>query len=157
MTSPSLVSPKLVLHASVLSVGLLLAGCMTDQPAPVAAASIPRNQATVTITRTGEIYGAAVDADIDANGKRFASLAREATFTGGIPPGPVTLTVTCWCGPGRYSVQFNAQAGKHYAFEVSPRNEQFVVNTGRWYCRRRCRLRGQWRDLRHVQDRSGFG
>jgi hypothetical protein len=39
----------------------------------------------------------------------------------------VTLTVTCWCGPGRYSIQFNAQAGKHYAFEVSPRDEQFVA------------------------------
>ncbi len=68
-----------------------------------------------------------MDADIEANGRKFASLARDATFRGGVPPGPVTVTVTCWCGPGRYSIRFNAEAGKHYTFEVSPRDEQFVA------------------------------
>lgn len=116
------------LPASLLLISTtLLAGCVTDQSAPVASAPIPRSQASVTITRTGGYYASAVDADIDANGKRFVSLAKDATFTGGIQPGPVTLTVTCWCGPGRYNLQFNAQAGRHYEFEVSPRDEQFVA------------------------------
>jgi hypothetical protein len=119
--------PRPFLSVSLLLFSALLAGCVTDQSAPVASAPVPRSQASITITRTGGYYASAVDADIDANGKRFASLAKEATFTGGVQPGPVTLTVTCWCGPGRYSVQFNAQAGKHYAFEVSPRDEQFVA------------------------------
>ena len=118
---------KLPLPASLVLISALIFGCVTDQSAPVASAPVPRNQASITITRTGGYYGAAVDADIAANGAKFASLAREATFTGGVPPGPVTLTVTCWCGPGRYSIRFNAQAGKHYTFEVSPRDEQFVA------------------------------
>jgi hypothetical protein len=119
--------PRPFVSTSLLLFSALLAGCVTDQSAPVASAPVPRSQASITITRTGGYYASAVDADIDANGKRFASLAKEATFTGGVQPGPVTLTVTCWCGPGRYSIQFNAQAGKHYAFEVSPRDEQFVA------------------------------
>jgi hypothetical protein len=39
----------------------------------------------------------------------------------------VVLTVSCWCGPGSYTVKFNAEAGKTYAFAVSPRGEQFAA------------------------------
>jgi hypothetical protein len=44
-----------------------------------------------------------------------------------VRPGPTVLTVTCWCGPGRYSVKFNAEPGKSYRFLVSPRGEQFAA------------------------------
>ena len=127
MAFPYRALSKITSRALPVLIGLLLTGCVTDQSAPVASAPIPRNYATVTITRTGGYYASAVDADVDANGKKFASVANGATFTGGVAPGHVTLTVTCWCGPGRYSVQFNAQAGKHYAFEISPRDEQMVA------------------------------
>jgi len=65
-----------------------------------------------------------VAADVDVNGVKFASIEEGATFTGPVRPGPVDLSVACWCGPGRYTVHFKAEAGRRYAFEISPRNEQ---------------------------------
>jgi hypothetical protein len=124
----SFCSSRFSLPATLLVISTALAGCVTDQSSPVASAAVPRSQAAITITRSGGYYASAVDADIEANGRKFASLAKDATFTGGVPPGPVTLTVSCWCGPGRYSIRFNAQAGKHYTFEVSPRDEQLVAS-----------------------------
>jgi hypothetical protein len=125
----SFCSSRLALPAFLLLASTLLAGCVTDQSAPVAStvAPVPRGQAGITVTRTGGYYALAVAADIDANGVKLARLDRGETFSGSVPPGPVTLSVSCWCGPGRYSVRFNAQAGQRYAFEVTPRDEQFVA------------------------------
>ena len=122
-------SSKSALRACLLSISTLLAGCATDQSGPVASttAPVPRGQAGITVTRTGGIYALAVAADIEANGVKLERLDRGETFSGSVPPGPVTLTVSCWCGPGRYSIRFNAQAGQRYAFEVTPRDEQFVA------------------------------
>ncbi|MBV9984571.1 hypothetical protein [Bradyrhizobium sp.] len=115
---------------AVLSLVLALAGCVTDQSAPLSAAApvaVAPGQAVLTISRTSGFYASGVSADIDANGSRIASLGRGETFSGGIRPGPVVLTVSCWSGPGHYVVRFNAEPGKRYAFEVSPRDEQFGV------------------------------
>lgn len=69
--------------------------------------------------------------DIDANGSRIASLSSGGSYTGPLPPGPVVLTATCWSSPGKrhrpLQRSFNAVAGKRYAFEVSPRGEQFAA------------------------------
>ena len=59
--------------------------------------------------------------NVTANGAEFASLGLGETFTGGIKPGPVTLTTSMWSTPGSYTVHFNAEAGKRYAFELQPR------------------------------------
>jgi hypothetical protein len=108
---------------------LMLAGltaCVTNDTAP-SVLPVARGQASVTISRPNAWYGAAVAVDIDANGARLASLAAGGSFTGPVPPGPVTLTVTCWSSPGRYTIHFNAEAGRRYAFEVSGRDEQVVA------------------------------
>jgi hypothetical protein len=106
-----------------------LAGCVTDQSSAANAAPAPvgPGQAAITVTRTDGYQAALLSADLDANGSRIASLDRGATFTGGIKPGPVTLTVSTWSSPGQYTVHFNAEAGKRYAFEIAPRSEQLVV------------------------------
>jgi hypothetical protein len=105
---------------------LTLAGCVTD--APVASViPVAPGQASITINRSNGWYGSAVTVDIDANGARIASLAAGGSFTGPVSPGPVTLTATSWSSPGRYTVRFNAQPGKRYAFAVSPRDDQMVV------------------------------
>jgi hypothetical protein len=62
-----------------------------------------------------------------ANGSKIASLDKGATYSGNVPAGPVTLTTSCPCDLGHYTIHFNAQAGKRYAFEVSPRNEQYAA------------------------------
>jgi hypothetical protein len=113
-------------HAILLLPLTFLAGCMTNDTAP-SVMPVARGQASVTIGRPNTWYGAAVSVDIDANGARIASLAAGGSYTGPVPPGPVTLTATCWSSPGRYTIHFNAEAGRSYAFEVSSRNEQIAA------------------------------
>jgi hypothetical protein len=110
----------------LLLLSTLLAGCVTDQSMPSVVA-VSRGQATITMTRPNGWYGSAVAVDIDANGAKIASLAAGGSYTGPLPPGPVTLTATCWSSPGRYTIRFNAEPGKRYAFEVSPRTEQLAA------------------------------
>ncbi len=99
-----------------------LAGCVTDQSATAnAAPAIPPSQATLTIKRVNNYRGALVPVNVTANGAEFASLGLGESFTGGVKPGPVTLKTTMWSTPGSFTVQFNAVAGKHYAFELQPR------------------------------------
>ena len=105
-----------------------LAGCVTDQSAAAAPPpAIAPGQAIVTITRIEGYQAALLDVEVTANGAKFASIANGATFTGGINPGPVTLSVSHWSSPGGYTVRFKAEAGKRYAFEISPRAEQLVA------------------------------
>jgi hypothetical protein len=105
---------------------LALAGCVTD--GSVASGSpVAPGQASITISRPNGWYGAAVSVDIDANGARIASLAAGGSYTGPVSRGPVTLTATSWSSPGRYTVRFNAEPGKRYAFAVSARNDQIVA------------------------------
>jgi hypothetical protein len=111
----------------LLSMLVVLTACVTNDNAP-SVMPVGRGQASVTIGRPNTWYGAAVAVDIDANGTKIASLAAGGTYTGPIPPGPVTLTATCWSSPGRYTIHFNAEAGKRYDFEVSSRNEQIAAS-----------------------------
>ena len=101
----------------------MLAGCVTDQSATATAAppAIPPGQASLAINRVNNYYGALVPVRVTANGAEFASLGLGESFTGGVKPGPVTLTTSMWSTPGNYTVHFNAVAGKRYAFELQPR------------------------------------
>ena len=38
-----------------------------------------------------------------------------------------TLTVSHWSSPGQYTLRFNAEANKRYAFQISPRSEQMLA------------------------------
>jgi len=113
----------------------MLAGCVTDQTtaatadtaANAAPAAIAPGQAIVTITRTDSYQAAGLTVEVTANGAKFASIDNGATFTGGIKPGPVTLTVSHWSSPGQYTLRFNAEANKRYAFQISPRSEQMLA------------------------------
>ncbi|MGD0420566.1 MAG: hypothetical protein ABSA68_13470 [Xanthobacteraceae bacterium] len=108
---------------------LALCGCMTEAPAPPAVSAAP-GQATVTITRSRDLVAVAAPASVDVNGAKFADLALGQSYSGTVRPGPMIVTVTCWCGPGRYSVKFNAEPGKNYAFVVAPRGEQVMAQVG---------------------------
>jgi len=110
----------------VLSMLVGLTACVTNDTAPTVL-PVARGQASVTISRPNGWYGAVVAVDIQANGVKFASIPAGGSFTGPVPPGPVTLTATSWSSPGRYTIRFNAVAGRQYAFEVSGRDEQVVA------------------------------
>ncbi len=104
-----------------------LAGCVTDQSAAAAPPVIPPSQATLTVTRVNNYYAALMPVAVTANGADFASLGLGETRTGGIKPGPVTLAATMLATPGTYTVHFNAEAGKRYAFELQPRTAGVVA------------------------------
>jgi hypothetical protein len=111
---------------SVLTVLLAVAGCDTDSVAPSVVAPAP-GQAMLTVSRPAAMYGLAVKADVAFNGAHFASLGNGETYSAGVPSGAGVLTVSCWCSPGSYTTKFKAEAGRTYAFAVSPRGEQFAA------------------------------
>ena len=108
------------------------AGCAAQPAAPLVNAVAP-GQARITIAREtlpgppvmiDDIDGGHVaevaPALIDVNDAHVADLAPGQTYTGGVPPGPTSVTATGATEPGHYKVKFNAVAGKTYAFHVSP-------------------------------------
>lgn len=102
---------------------VVLSACATDSatPPPVSA---PPGMASITIARPMALGATLVSAEIDINGAKVTDLASGQTYSANIPPGPITITVSCWCGPGHYSTSFTAAPGGSYRFVVSPRLEQ---------------------------------
>jgi hypothetical protein len=99
------------------------AGCASQPAAPVVSAVAP-GQAQISITRTNEGPSWSAAAQIDINGAHVVALAPGQSYSGGVPPGPVTMTARANMDIGQYVVKFNAVAGKTYAFEVSKRGAQ---------------------------------
>jgi hypothetical protein len=64
---------------------------------------------------------------ISVNGTHLTDLTPGQSYTGGVPRGAVTLTLTQAGDIGHYNLEFNAVPGKTYAFEVSPRIEPRVA------------------------------
>jgi hypothetical protein len=127
-----------IAHAFLLGFALLGAGCASDSPQsasspPAAVAMQPvaatePGKASITLTRPSAYIGGLMSVPIDLNGAHLVDLSTTQSYTASIPPGETTLSVAHWSAPGRYTVRFNAEAGKRYAFEVSPRDEQFAAS-----------------------------
>src|SRR5689334_20935889 len=110
---------------SLIAIGC--AGCASPPAQPIVASVAP-GQAKITITRTDSpacIAGCSVQ--VDANGEHLTELAPGQSYTGGVRPGTVTLTVWQALDIGQYKIEFKALPGKSYAFEVSPRIEHRVA------------------------------
>jgi hypothetical protein len=117
-----------ILPGLLLIALLPLAGCSAESVTPAAVSVAPAPGASkITLTRSRDPVAVAATAAVDVNGARFAELALGQSYSGDVRPGPVILTVTCWCGPGRYSVKLNAEPGKNYSFLVSPRGAQVAA------------------------------
>jgi hypothetical protein len=110
------------------------AGCSAQPPAHLANAVAP-GQAKISITREplppgppamvdsidGPHPAEAPPALIDINEAHIGNLAPGQTYVGGVAPGPTAITVTGMMDAGNYVLRFDAEAGKTYAFQVSPR------------------------------------
>jgi hypothetical protein len=110
------------------------AGCSVQPPAQLANAVAP-GQAKISITRDPLPPGPPVMVDsidgphpaeappalIDINEAHIGNLAPGQTYVGGVAPGPTAITVTGMMEAGNYVLRFDADAGKTYAFQVSPR------------------------------------
>lgn len=117
---------RLGIWGALLLMVACCAGCASQPAAPLVSAVAP-GQARITIRRTdeGPSWGAA--AQIAINGAHVAELAPGQSYSGGVPPGPVAMTVTANMDIGQYDLKFNAVAGRSYAFEVSRRGEHMAA------------------------------
>ncbi len=102
------------------------AGCASQPAAPIVAAVAP-GQARISITRTDHAVSWGPPAQITINGA-LVQLAPGQNYSGGVPPGPVTVTAAGKMDIGMYVVRFNAVAGKAYAFEVSQRGARIAAS-----------------------------
>jgi hypothetical protein len=108
-----------------LVIAALCAGC-ASQPLPPVVAAVPPGQAKISITRVdeGPSWGAA--AQIEINGAHVVELAPGQSYSGGVPPGPVSMTVSANMDIGAYTLKFKAVGGNSYAFQISKRGARIA-------------------------------
>jgi hypothetical protein len=113
--------------AILLSVAVGCAGCASQPASPIASAIKP-GQAKIVLTRANE--GPLLNSvHVAVNGTHVVDLDPGQSYTGGIPAGHVTLIATLSLDIGQYKYEFNAVAGKTYAFQLSGGLAGLVVET----------------------------
>jgi hypothetical protein len=80
-------------------------------------------QAKISIKRESEESLAFDRAQVAINGTPTADIGKGQSYAGGIPAGPVTLTVGVDGAIGHYTLRFTAVPGKAYAFLIERRPE----------------------------------
>ena len=110
--------------AIISFIAICCAGCASQPAQPIIAAVAP-GQAKIVLTRADE--GPLASVHIAVNGNHVVDLDAGQIYTGGVPPGHVTLTATLSWDIGQYKVEFNAVAGKTYKFELSRRGEYLAA------------------------------
>jgi hypothetical protein len=121
----------MVHRAALIPLLLLALGGCASGPADSAPEPIPAGMAQLVVTRSSDWNYMAVKAVVDVNGTRMAELSRDDGYSTTVRPGRTTLSAAGVSNPGRYSISFNAEAGKIYRFEVSPRPEGYIAPAGR--------------------------
>src|ERR1700740_671626 len=111
---------RLGIWGTLLVVVACCAGCASQPAVPLVSAVAP-GQARISIKRTDEGPSWSAAAQIEINGAHVAELAPGQSYTGGVRPGPVSMTAKANMDIGLYVVKFNAVAGRTYAFEVAKR------------------------------------
>ncbi|SMX60094.1 Conserved exported protein of unknown function [Bradyrhizobium sp. ORS 285] len=84
-----------------------------------------KGPATVEITRTTDLLFMGVNATVEINGAKMASLGRGESYSGQLTSGETTITVSAWSSPGSSNIRFNAEPGKTYRMLVGPRGNHF--------------------------------
>jgi hypothetical protein len=108
----------------ILLLLLALGGCATPPGSSIDPAST--DTAKLVLSRPSDRTHRNVKALVDVNGARAVELEREEGFTAPVRPGPTLVSVSGPPYPGHYSISFNAEAGKTYRFEVSPRRQDYI-------------------------------
>jgi hypothetical protein len=115
---------RLGIGAILLLIAIGCAGCASQPAAPIVATVAP-GQAKIILTRANE--GPLASVHVAVNGAHLVDLDAGQSYTGGLRPGHVTLTATLSWDIGQYKYEFNAVAGKTYAFELSRRGEHLAA------------------------------
>jgi hypothetical protein len=110
--------------AIISFIAICCAGCASQPAQPIIAAVAP-GQAKIVLTRADE--GPLASVHVAVNGSHVVDLDAGQSYTGGVPPGHVTLTATLSWDIGQYTVEFNAAPGKTYKFLLSRRGEHLAA------------------------------
>ena len=81
----------------------------------------------LTIKREKHTQAAASKANIRVNDKKIAKLPNGKATIYDVQSGGTTVSVTTFMVPGRMSILFDAEPGKSYLIEVSPRLAYFGI------------------------------
>ena len=81
----------------------------------------------LTIKREKHTRAAASKANIRVNDKKIAKLPNGKATIYDVQSGGTTVSVTAFMVPGRMSILFDAEPGKSYLIEVSPRLAHFGI------------------------------
>ena len=81
----------------------------------------------LTIKREKNIKAATSKANIRVNDKKIAKLPNGKATIYDVQSGGTTVSVTAFMVPGRMSILFDAEPGKSYLIEVSPRLAYFGI------------------------------
>jgi hypothetical protein len=116
-----------MVHRALMICLLLAVGACTSGPAEFATEPIPPGWSQLVVSRESRLTFVGVKALVDVNGDRIAELsARDDDLLVPIRSGPTTVSVAGSSEPGRYSIRFNAEGGKTYRLEISPRQEGYL-------------------------------
>jgi hypothetical protein len=115
---------RLGIRAIFSFIAISVAGC-ASQPAQPIVSSVAPGQAKIVLTRANE--GPLGSVHVAVNGAHVVDLDAGQSYTGGVPPGHITLIASLSWDIGQYKYEFNAVAGKTYAFELSRRGEHLAA------------------------------
>ncbi len=115
-------TPALVLLVAVLS------GCATGPKYGEVAPAIPTlkpEKARLTFLRAQRLLYMGLDASVEINGLRVASLSNGAFTYSDQTPGRINISVDNWSFPGRYVISVDIKPATEHYFEIFPRSESF--------------------------------
>jgi hypothetical protein len=107
----------------MLLLPLALGGCTSNLGGP---STDPASMAELIVNRTNDRTLRNAKAVIYLNGVRTVDLDNNESFSMSISAGSMLISVSGEPSLGDYSVSFDAEAGKAYRFEVSPRGRGYV-------------------------------
>ena len=81
---------------------------------------LAKGKAKVIFSRPDALYAMVLDAKIDINGKRAASLPNDDKIALDISTGKTKITVSSFDALGEYSIFHEFKAGQKYHFEITP-------------------------------------
>lgn len=82
-------------------------------------------KAKLVLKRISSVLYVGVPASVKVNGNSVATLWAGNTETVEIAPGKSAVSVGTWSYPASWTVHLNAQAGRTYTLEISPRAASF--------------------------------
>ena len=116
-----------MLKKSFIVAAVLLAGCASSNLTTGSSGGHIPGSSRIAVHRDTSFMYMAVDARLDLNGERVASLGRGDGYLGDVKPGKTVLTTDAWSSPGRYSITFDARPDTDYLFEISPRSDSMAI------------------------------